>query len=108
MYNKHNVNHDTNMSVDVDRLVHNAWRTFRKNTLKLYDRPSAPLKMKILILKSEVVETILYDWVTWSPRSCHYDAMCLAHYNQLIRFPISYLEGYCVGGRSCSRGSWYI
>ena len=43
-----NVNHNnTDLSIEVDRRIRNAWCTFRKYTLELYDRPSAPLELKI-------------------------------------------------------------
>ena len=42
-----NVNHNADLSVEVDRRIRNAWCSFRKYTLELYDRPSAPLELKI-------------------------------------------------------------
>ena len=41
-----NVNHNANLTIEVDRRIHNAWCSFRKYTLELYDRPSAPLELK--------------------------------------------------------------
>ena len=41
-----NVNHNTDLSIEVDRCIRNAWCSFRKYTLELYDRPSAPLELK--------------------------------------------------------------
>ena len=38
-----NVNHNADLSIEVDRRICNAWCSFRKYTLELYDRPSAPL-----------------------------------------------------------------
>ena len=37
----------------------NAWCSFRKYSLELYDRPSAPLELKIRMLKADVLETML-------------------------------------------------
>ena len=59
-----NVNHHADLSIEVDRRIRNAWYSFRKYSLELYDRPSAPLKLKIRILKAEVLETMLYGCVT--------------------------------------------
>ena len=60
-----NVNRDAVLSIEVDRRIRNA--------LELYDRPSAPLELKIGMLKAEVLlETMLYGCVTSSPRACHY------------------------------------
>ena len=69
----------------------------------LYDRPSAPLELKIRMLRTEVLETMLYACVTWSPRACHYDTLRRAHHRFLTRcigwgkhnradHPISYLD----------------
>ena len=34
-----NVNHNADLSIEVDRRIRNAWCSFRKYTLELYDRP---------------------------------------------------------------------
>ena len=94
MYLGENVNHDADLSIEVDRRIRNAWCSFRKYSLELYDRPSAPLELKIRMLKAEVLERMLYGCVTWSPRSCHYDALRRAHHNFLTR---------CIGWRKYSR-----
>ena len=98
-----NVNQNADLSIEVDRRVRNAWCSFRKYTLELYDRPSAPLELKIRMLRAEVLETMLYGCVTWSPRACHYDTLRRAHHRFLARcigwrkhnrtdHPISYLD----------------
>ena len=75
--------HDANMSIEIDRRIRNAWCSFRKYTFELYDRPSAPLELKIRTLRTEVLETILYGWVTRSPRACNYDTLRQAHHRFL-------------------------
>ena len=98
-----NVNQNADLSIEVDRRVRNAWCSFRKYTLELYDRPSAPLELKIRMLRAEVLETMMYGCVTWSPRACHYDTLRRAQYRFLTRciglrkhnradHPISYLD----------------
>ena len=57
------VNHNADLSIEVDRCIRNAWCSFRKYTLELYDRPSAPLELKIRMLRVEVLETMLYGCV---------------------------------------------
>ena len=64
-----NVNQNADLSIEVDRRVRNARCSFRKYTLEPYDRPSAPLELKIRMLRAEVLETMLYGCVTWSPRA---------------------------------------
>ena len=97
-----NVDHIADLSIEVDRRIHNAWRSFHKYTLKLYDRPSAPLELKIRMLRAEVLETALYGCFTWSPRACQYDTLRRVHSfltrcigwrkNDRADHPISYLD----------------
>ena len=61
-----------------------AWCSFRKYTLELYDRPSAPLELKIRMLRAEVLETMLYGCVTWSPRACHYETLRSQKWCELV------------------------
>ena len=60
VYLGENVNHNADLSVQANRCVRNAWYSFRMHTLELYDRPSAPLELKIWVLRAELFETILY------------------------------------------------
>ena len=69
VYLEGNVNHNADLFIEVNRRMHNAWCSFRKYTLELYNRPSAPVKLKIRMLRAEVLETRLYGCVTWSPRA---------------------------------------
>ena len=98
-----NANHNADLSIEVDRRIRNARRSFRKYTLELYDRPSVPLELRIRMLRAEVLETMLYGCVTWSPRACHYDTLRRAHHGFLTccigwrkhnraDHPISYLD----------------
>ena len=91
--------------MSTDRRIRKAWRGFRKYTLELYDRPSAPLELKIRMLRVDALEIMLYDCVTWSPRACHYDTLRPAHYRFLSRcfgwrkhnrvdHPVSYLDKF--------------
>ena len=70
-----NGNRNADLSVEADRRVRNAWCSFRKYTLELYDRPSAPLELRIRMLRAVVLETMLYGCVTWGPRACYYDTL---------------------------------
>ena len=47
-----NVNHNADLSIEVDRRIRNAWCSLRKYTLELYDRPSAPMELKIRMLRA--------------------------------------------------------
>ena len=88
------VNHNADLSIEVDRRIRNAWCSFRKYTLELYDRPSAPPELKIRMIRAEILDTMLYGCVTWSPRACHYDTLRRAHHRFLTR---------CIGWRKHNR-----
>ena len=51
-------------------------------------------RAQIRMLRAEVLETMLYDCVTWSPRACHYDTLRRAHHRFLTR---------CIGWRKHNR-----
>ena len=66
------VNYNIDLPIEVDRRLRNAWCSFRKYTLELYDRSSAPFKLKIQMLRADILETVLYGCIAWSPRAWHY------------------------------------
>ena len=125
-----NVSQNTDSSMEVDRRVSNAWYSFRKYTLEPYDRSSAPLELKIRILRAEIPGTKLYGCVTWSPSACHYDTLHTDHHRFLTHcigwrkhnradHPVSYLDmlimkagsesisrRLCAGGLSSSWRLW--
>ena len=76
---------NADLSIEVNRRIRNAWCSFWKYTLELYDQPSAPLELKIRMLRAKVLETMLYGCVTRIPRACHYDTLRRAHHSFLIR-----------------------
>ena len=105
-----NVNHNADPSIEVDRRIRNAWCSLWKYTLELHDRASAPLDLKIRMLRAEVLETMSYGCVTWSQHACHYDTLRRAHHRVLTRsigwrkhnradHPISFLDTPIKTGR---------
>ena len=95
-----NVNHNADLFIEVDRRIRNAWCSFREYTLELYDRLSAPLELKIRMLSANVLETMLYDCITWSPRACHYDTLRRAHHK--------FLTTRCIGWQKHNRAISYL
>lgn len=59
-----NVDQDGDLSVEVDRCIRDAWCNFWNYSFELYDRSSASLKLKIWMLKAEVLESMQYGCVT--------------------------------------------
>ena len=84
------VSPNADLPMGVERCIRNASTRFRMHTLKLYDRPSAPLELKLRMLRPEVLEIMLYGCVTWSSRKCHYDTLRRAHHSFLV---------HCIGWR---------
>ncbi|CAM9603594.1 unnamed protein product [Ascophyllum nodosum] len=72
----------------------NAWCSFQKYSLELYDRASALLNLKIRMPKAEVLDTTLYGCIPWSSRACDYDTLRRAHNSSLPR---------CIGWRKNNR-----
>ena len=89
-----NVNHNANLSIEAERRIRNAWCSFRKYTLELYARPSALLELEIRMPKAEVLKTMMYGCVSWSPRAYHYETFRRTNYSFLTR---------CTGSRNNNR-----
>ena len=118
-----NVNHNADLSIEVDRRIRDAWCSFRKYSLELYDRPSALLDLKIRTLRAEVLGTMLHGCGTWMPRACLYDTLRRALHRFLTRCigwrkhnhadqPISYLNALIKTGtesiESALRRRWIL
>ena len=72
-----------NLSDKIDRRIHAGWMSFKRYTRELYDRPKASLlPLKARMVRSEVVEALLYGCATWtslkghSPSSVQYTTGC--------------------------------
>ena len=114
------INDNADLSTEANRPIRNAWCSFRTYTLERYDRPSAPLELKILMLGVEVIEAVLYGCVTWSPHACHYDTLRQAHHSFLTRcirwrisnrtgHPIYYLDTLIkTGNKATLRRRWIL
>ena len=79
------VNHNTELFIEVDRCIRNAWCSFREYTFELYDRARALLELTIRVLPAEILEIVLYGGVTWSPRACTHDTLRRAYHSFLTR-----------------------
>ena len=126
-----NVNHNADLSIEVDRRIRNAWCSFRKYTLELYDRPSAPLKLKIRMLRAEVLETKCCTTASRGARARVTTTRCAEPatgsrlaasvsesiiapttrfliWTRLSRRKVRASSQLYAGGRSCSRDLWRI
>ena len=62
--------------------------------MEIYDRPGVRSRLKVRLLKAEVVETLLYGCMTWSPNKPDYDRLRRVHRSMLLR---------CLGWRKRKR-----
>ena len=61
------------------------WACFKRFGPELYDRTTAPLSLKIRMLKAEVIETLLYGCVTWTLSAQHFARLRSAHHRVLLQ-----------------------
>ena len=85
---------DRDLSIEIKRRLQRAWAFFQRYKMKIYDRPGVRLRLKMRLLKAEVVETLLYGCMTWSPNKPEYDRPRRVHHSMLLR---------CLGWRKQKR-----
>ena len=59
---------DRDLSIEITRGLQRAWACFQRYKMEIYDRPGVCLRLKVRLLKAEVVEALLYGCMTWSPK----------------------------------------
>ena len=75
-----------NLSDEIDRRILPGWMGFKRYKRELYDRPKASLvPLKALMVRTEVIEALLYGCVTWTPLKCHYAKLRTTHHRVLLR-----------------------
>ena len=52
--------------------------------MEIYDRPGVRLRLKVRLLKAEVIETLLYGSMTWSQNKPEYDRLRRVHHSMLL------------------------
>ena len=88
-----------NLSDDIDRRIRAGWMSFECYTRELYDRPKASLlPLKARMVRSEVVEALLYGCVTWTPLKGHHTKLRTAHHRMLLRT----LGAWCKSPNKCT------
>ena len=85
---------DRDLSVEITRRLQRAWACFQRYKMEIYDRPGVRLRLKVRFLKCEMVETLLYGCMTWSPKKPDYDRPRRVHHSMLLR---------CLGWRKRKR-----
>ena len=76
----------TDLSDKIERRIRAGWMSFKRYKRVLYDRPKESLlPLKARMVRSEVVEALLYGCTTWTPMKAHYTKLGTTHHRMLPR-----------------------
>ena len=70
---------------EIKRRIRLAWACYDRFKREVYDMEDAPFLLKVRLLKTEVMETLLYGCVTWAPGLEHVAKLRTARHNLLLR-----------------------
>ena len=76
---------DRDLIIEVTRRLQRAWACLQRYKMEIYDRPGVRLRLKVRLLKAEVVEILLFGCMTWSPNKPDYDRLRRVHRCMLLR-----------------------
>ena len=76
---------DKDLSIGITWRLQRAWAYFQRHKMEIYYRPGVRLRLKVRLLKAEVVETLLHRCMTWSPNKPEYDRLRRVHHSMLLR-----------------------
>ena len=76
---------DRDRSIEMTRRLQRAWACFQRYKMEIYYRPGVCFRLKVRLLKAEVVETLLYGCITWSPKKPDYDRLRQVQRSMLLR-----------------------
>ena len=73
------------LGIEITRRLQRAWACFQRYKIEIYDRPGVRLRLKVRLLKAEVIENLLYGCTTWSPNNPDYDRLRRVYYPMLLQ-----------------------
>ena len=79
------VNEDGELTQEINHRSRAAWACIRRFSRELFDRPRAPWRLKVRLLRAEAMETLLYGCMTCAPRRDHYRLLRRTHHRLLLR-----------------------
>ena len=79
------VNEDGELTQEINHRSRAAWACIRKFSRELFDRPRAPWRLKVRLLRADAMEARLYGCMTWPPRRDHYRLLRRTHHRLLLR-----------------------
>ena len=71
--------------MEITRRLQRAWACFQRCKMEIYGRPGARLRLKVRLLKAEVIDTLLCGCMTWSPSTPDCDRLRRVHHSMLLR-----------------------
>ena len=85
-YRRGTVTEMPNLSDEIGRRIRAGWMGFKRYNREQCDLPKASLlPLKARMVRSDVVEALLYGCVTWAPLKCHYAKLRTTHHRMLLR-----------------------
>ena len=85
---------DGESGIEITRRLQRAWACFQRYKMEIYDRPGVRLRLRVRLLKAEVIETLPYGCMMWNPNRPEYDRLRQGHHCMLLR---------CLGWRKRKR-----
>ena len=79
------VNEDGELTQEINHRSRAAWVCIRRFSRELFDRPRAPWRLEVRLLKAEAMEALLYGCMAWAPRRDHYRLLRRPHHRLLLR-----------------------
>ena len=79
------VNEDGELTQEINHRSRAAWACIRRFSRELFDRPRAPWRLKVRLLRTEAMEALLYGCMTWAPRRDHYLLLRRTHHRLLLQ-----------------------
>ena len=61
------VNEDGELTQEINHRSRAAWACIRRFSRELFDRPRAPWRLKVRLLRAEAMEALLYGCMAWAP-----------------------------------------
>ena len=75
------VNEDGELTQEINHRSRAAWACIKRFSRELFDRPRAPWRLKVRLLRAEAI----YGCMTWAPRRDHYRLLRRTHHRLLLR-----------------------
>ena len=81
----HAIRESSRLLAEIDRRIRAGWMSFNRYRAELYDHPTTALDLKARMVKSDMVEALLYGCATWTPLKGDYQKLRAAYHRMLLR-----------------------